>query len=145
MNFVDQATVTVQAGKGGNGSVSFRHERFAPRGGPDGGDGGDGGDIVFVASNSQSSLAVFRYTKHLQADSGGDGGHKRQHGKNGHDLIVAIPVGTEVKDENGTVLADLVDNNQRAVIAVGGYGGFGNAHFVSSRRQAPNFAEKGEP
>lgn len=145
MNFIDQANVSVQAGDGGNGRVSFRHEKFISRGGPDGGDGGHGGDVVFKASNNSNSLAFFRYTKKLQAESGQAGGNKKKHGKSGEDLIVIVPVGTEARDSEGNVVADLVTDGQTEVVALGGKGGFGNAHFVSSRRQAPNFAEKGEP
>ncbi|MGH7234534.1 MAG: GTPase ObgE [Candidatus Saccharimonadales bacterium] len=145
MNFIDQATVSVEAGNGGNGRASFRHEKFVSRGGPDGGDGGDGGDVILRASNNQDSLATFRYTKQLKAEDGAMGGNKKKHGKSGLDLVVEVPVGTEAKDENGNLVADLVDEAQSEVVAVGGRGGFGNTHFVSSRRQAPNFAEKGEP
>ena len=145
MNFIDQAEVSVQAGGGGNGRVSFRRERYVAHGGPDGGDGGDGGSIIFRASNNQSSLAVFRYSKKLKAESGEPGGNKRKHGKSGQDLIVALPLGTEVRDETGRIVADLATLHLDVVIAKGGKGGFGNAHFVNSRRQAPAFAEKGEP
>ena len=145
MNFIDQANVEVSAGNGGNGRNSFRREKFVSRGGPDGGDGGDGGDVILRASTNQNSLATFRYTKQLKAESGQPGGTNRKHGKSGQDLIVAVPVGTEARDEEGNLLADLTEDKQLAVIALGGKGGFGNAHFVSSRRQAPDFAEKGEP
>jgi len=145
MNFIDQAVVSVQAGKGGDGHISFRKEKFISKGGPDGGDGGDGGDVILRSSNNQDSLAVFRYTKLLKAESGQPGNRNRKHGKSGLDLIVDVPVGTEAKDESGNLIADMTDNGQTSVIAVGGKGGFGNAHFVSSRRQAPNFADLGEP
>lgn len=145
MNFIDIAEVSVVAGKGGDGKVSFRHERYVSRGGPDGGDGGDGGDVILQASNNQNSLATFRYTKQLKAQSGEQGGNNRKHGKSGEDLVVKVPVGTQARDENGNLVADLAADGETAVIALGGKGGFGNAHFVSSRRQAPNFAEKGEP
>ncbi len=145
MNFIDQASVSIQAGDGGDGRVSFRHEKFVSRGGPDGGDGGDGGDVIFKATNNSNSLAFFRYSKQLKAESGQPGGNKRKHGKSGKDLIIVVPVGTEAKDPNGNVVADLIEDGQTDVVALGGKGGFGNAHFVSSRRQAPNFAEKGEP
>ncbi len=145
MNFVDLADVSVIAGKGGDGKISFRHERFVSKGGPDGGDGGDGGDVVFAASNDQNSLAMFRYTKQLKAESGQPGGNKRKHGKNGRDLIVNVPVGTVAKAHGDEVIADLTEDGEIAIIALGGKGGYGNAHFVNSHRQAPNFAEKGEP
>lgn len=145
MNFIDKAKVTVRAGAGGDGKMSFRQEKFIAKGGPDGGDGGNGGNVVFEASRNQNTLAAFRYQKELTAESGQSGGKKKMHGKSGKDLIVPVPVGTVVADLDGNELADLVEDGQRAVIAKGGKGGFGNAHFVSSRRQAPKFAEKGEP
>ncbi len=145
MNFIDQASVSVVAGRGGDGRVSYRREKFISKGGTDGGDGGDGGDVILRASNNQNSLAVFRYSKQLKAEAGQPGSTNRKHGKSGKDLIVDVPVGTETKDELGNVLADLTEDGQMEVIALGGKGGFGNAHFVSSVRQAPDFAEKGEP
>lgn len=144
MNFIDKVEVTVAAGDGGNGRVSFRREKFISKGGPDGGDGGDGGNVVLVASRNQNTLARFRFQKELRAEPGGAGDKKRMHGKNGADLLVDVPVGTVAMKEDGTVVADLTDDGQRAVVASGGRGGFGNAHFVSSVRQAPKFAEKGE-
>ncbi len=137
--------MTVAAGNGGNGAVSFRHEIYVDRGGPDGGDGGDGGDIVLVASRNQNTLANFRFQKTIKAEDGKNGSKQRKHGRSGADLEVAVPVGTVVIDEHGGELADLSADGQRAVIAYGGKGGFGNAHFVSSVRQAPRVAERGEP
>jgi GTP-binding protein len=141
--FIDKVTVEVQAGDGGNGRVSFRHEKFIDRGGPDGGDGGNGGDVVLVASRNQNTLARFRFDKLIKAEDGQNGDKQKKHGRSAKDLEVPVPVGTVVLTEDGAVLADLIEDGQRAVIANGGRGGFGNAHFVSSRRQAPNFAEKG--
>ncbi len=145
MAFVDRVEITVVAGDGGNGKLSFRHEKFIDKGGPDGGDGGDGGDIVLSASRNQNTLAAFRYRKTLQAEAGKPGGKSRKHGRSAPDLIVAVPVGTIATTGDGETLADLTQDGQQAIVAKGGGGGFGNAHFVSSRRQAPNFAEKGEP
>jgi GTP-binding protein len=145
MNFVDTVTVKVSAGSGGDGKLSFRREKFISMGGPNGGDGGDGGDIVLMASRNQNTLTAFRYQKELRADPGQPGGKSNKHGRSGKDLIVAVPVGTIATDEKGNVVADLVRDGQTAVLAKGGRGGFGNAHFVSSRRQTPKFAEKGEP
>ncbi len=145
MNFIDKATVAVKAGGGGNGALSFRHEKFVDKGGPDGGDGGKGGDIVLVASRNQNTLASFRFQKELLAEPGQAGGKSRKHGKNGKDLLVQVPVGTQAADEQGIIIADLPEDGARAIIAQGGRGGFGNAHFVSSTRQAPRIAEKGEP
>ncbi len=141
--FVDNARVIVTAGKGGNGIISFRRERYISKGGPDGGDGGNGGDVVFVASNNENTLADFRYQKQLEAEDGGNGSSAKRHGKRGSDLVVKVPVGTQVSHKN-ELIADFVEDGQTEVIAVGGKGGFGNAHFTSSTRQAPKIAEKGE-
>jgi GTP-binding protein len=145
MSFVDKVAVMVVAGSGGNGKLSFRREKFVDKGGPDGGDGGHGGDIVLLASRNQNTLAAFRYHKELRAEAGQAGDKSRKHGRSGNDLLVAVPIGTIASKADGTVVADLVEDNQQAIVAKGGRGGFGNAHFVSSRRQAPKFAEKGEP
>lgn len=132
------------AGPGGNGKLSFRREKFISKGGPDGGDGGNGGNVVLCASRNQNTLAAFRYQKELKAEPGKPGDKSRKHGRSGKDLLVAVPVGTVATFE-GKIVADLIEDGQQAVVAKGGKGGFGNAHFVSSRRQAPTFAEKGEP
>lgn len=141
--FVDKAVVKVEAGKGGDGAVSFRHEKFVEKGGPDGGDGGKGGDVVFQADRNQNTLADFRFTPELKAKKGENGAKRKRHGKNGHDLIVKVPVGTQVKNGE-SVVADFTEDSQKQIIARGGDGGFGNAHFTSSTRQAPRVAEKGE-
>jgi GTP-binding protein len=143
--FVDIATVRLKAGDGGNGVVSFRHEIYVDKGGPDGGDGGKGGDIILVASRNQNTLASFRYSKELKADPGGSGAKRRRHGRNGKTMRVAVPVGTVVYDKDGSELCDLGSDGLEAVVAKGGNGGFGNAHFTSSTRQTPRIAEKGEP
>jgi GTP-binding protein len=145
MSFVDKVTVSVNAGAGGDGKLSFRREKFIDKGGPDGGDGGDGGDVVLQASRNQNTLAAFRYQKELKADAGQPGGKSRKHGRSAKNLIVQVPVGTVAYSPDGAIVADLTVDGQTAVVAKGGKGGFGNAHFVSSRRQAPKFAEKGEP
>jgi GTP-binding protein len=142
--FVDRVNVVLRAGDGGDGAMSFRHEKFRPLGGPDGGDGGDGGSIVLRASRNQDSLAAFRYKKLLHAEDGKPGFKSKKHGRSAPDLEVDVPVGTMVINESGDVLADLTSDGQRTVIAMGGKGGFGNAHFISSTRQAPRVAEKGE-
>ena len=144
VSFIDKVPVTVHAGNGGNGAVSFRHEKFIDHGGPDGGNGGDGGSVVFVASNNQDTLASFRFQKELRAEDGTAGSKRRKHGKNGADLRVMVPVGTTVASDTGEIIADLEQDGQEAVIAKGGKGGFGNAHFISSIRQTPRIAEKGE-
>lgn len=143
MNFIDSANVTVIAGDGGNGRVSFRHEKFIDRGGPDGGNGGDGGSVVFVASRNQNTLMAFRFQKERKAENGQAGDKQKKHGRRGKNLIVPVPVGTVVIFE-GEEIADLKQDGQEFVAAKGGRGGFGNAHFISSVRQAPNFSEPGE-
>src|ERR1700722_12871877 len=137
MSFVDKVLVSVIAGNGGNGKMSFRTEKFVDRGGPDGGDGGNGGNVILLASRNQNTLAAFRYQKELKADDGRPGGKTRKHGRSAQDLLVAVPVGTLATNEAGEVVADLVEDGEQAIVAKGGKGGFGNAHFVSSRRQAP--------
>lgn len=148
--FVDKAKVSLKAGKGGDGAVSFRHEIYIPKGGPDGGDGGKGGDIVFRADKDTNTLIDFRFTPILEAESGKNGSGQRSAGRSGKDLIVEVPIGTVVyRSENDgssrTVMADLNYDGAEAIIAKGGDGGFGNAHFKSSTRQAPIIAEVGEP
>lgn len=142
--FVDKVKVSVRAGNGGNGVVSFRHEIYVDKGGPDGGDGGDGGDVILEASLSQNTLASFRFQKQIIAEDGQAGSKRKMHGRNGKDLLVKVPVGTVVSNSEGLVLVDLAQNKQKAIIAQGGKGGFGNAHFTSSVRQTPRIAEKGE-
>ena len=167
--FVDTAKVKLEAGKGGDGAVSFRHEIYIPKGGPDGGDGGKGGSIIFQADKDTNTLLDFRYNPILKAENGRNGAGQRAAGRSGHDLIVKVPIGTvvyrlrtgdaawgtptsdsavgedaaagPVRDQ----IADLVKDGQQAVIAHGGDGGFGNAHFKSSTRQTPRIAEVGEP
>ncbi|MEI7682716.1 MAG: GTPase ObgE [Candidatus Saccharibacteria bacterium] len=142
--FVDKVAVTIQAGDGGDGRVNFRKEKFIDRGGPDGGDGGNGGSIIFTASWNQNTLANFRYQRLLKAADGQPGDKQKKHGRNGQDMMITVPVGTIITDVEGKLLADLTEDGQQVVIAKGGRGGFGNAHFISSVRQAPRVAEKGE-
>jgi GTP-binding protein len=144
MHFIDSVQIDVIAGDGGDGKLSFRHEKFIDKGGPDGGDAGHGGDVILVASRNENTLATFRYQKEVKAENGQPGGKTRKHGRSAPDLLVPVPVGT-VATHEGKVIADLVLDGQQAIIAKGGKGGYGNAHFVSSTRQAPSFAEKGEP
>jgi GTP-binding protein len=143
--FVDRVEVKIKAGDGGNGALSFRHEKFIDKGGPDGGDGGDGGDVILEASRNQNTLANFRFKKLIKAQDGQPGTERKKHGKSAEDLVVALPVGTMVMNKEGDVLADLTQDGQQTIIAQGGKGGFGNAHFTSSTRQTPRIAEKGEP
>ena len=142
--FVDIAKVSLKAGKGGDGAVSFRREIYIPKGGPDGGDGGKGGDIIFRADKDTNTLIDFRFTPILTAEDGKNGSGTRSAGRSGKDLIVDVPIGTCVK-RDGEIIADLTRDGEEAVIARGGDGGFGNAHFKSSTRQAPIIAEVGEP
>ena len=142
--FVDTAKVSLKAGKGGDGAVSFRHEIYVPKGGPDGGDGGKGGDIIFRADKDTNTLIDFRFTPILEAEPGKNGSGQRSAGRSGKDLVIDVPIGTVVK-KDGIIIADLTEDGQEAIIAKGGDGGFGNAHFKSSTRQAPIIAEVGEP
>ena len=141
--FIDVATVRLKAGKGGDGVVSFRHEKYIDKGGPDGGDGGRGGDIVFRATKRLNTLVQFRYKPELSAENGQPGSKRNKRGKTGESLIVDVPIGTVVTRDNQTI-ADLTEDEQKIIIARGGDGGFGNAHFKSSTRQAPRVAELGE-
>jgi len=141
--FVDSAVVHISAGRGGDGRVSFRTEKYVEHGGPDGGDGGRGGNIIFEASNSQNTLADFRVKQELKAENGEAGSMRKRHGKNGADIVVKLPVGTLVY-KGDELLADLIHPGQQVIAAKGGDGGFGNAHFKSSTRQAPRVAELGE-
>lgn len=143
--FVDQVKIFVKGGRGGNGVVSFRREKFVPRGGPDGGDGGSGGDVVLVATREKTTLVDLSYRPHLHAPRGLHGQGKKKHGKTRSPLYIRVPVGTVVKDEEGLLLADLCHEGMKAVVARGGRGGRGNTRFTTSRRRAPDFAEKGEP
>ena len=129
--FVDTAKVKLQAGKGGNGAVSFRREIYIPKGGPDGGDGGKGGSIIFRADKDTNTLLDFRFNPELTAEDGKNGSGQRSAGRSGKDLIVEVPIGTIVKRDE-EILADLTRDQEEAVIAKGGDGGFGNAHFKSS-------------
>lgn len=141
--FADTAEVMIVAGKGGRGVVSFRHEKYVDKGGPDGGDGGKGGDVIFIADNNVNTLASFRFKPELRAGDGEAGGKRRKHGADGVDKLVKVPVGTAVY-RDGRLVAELTTSGQRRAVAFGGAGGFGNAHFKSSTRQTPRVAEVGE-
>ena len=142
--FCDTAKVSIKAGKGGDGAVSFRREIYINKGGPDGGNGGKGGSIIFVADKDTNTLIDFRFNPILTAEDGGNGSGTRSAGRSGKNLIVEVPIGTVVK-RDGKIIADLTHDREEAVIAKGGDGGFGNAHFKSSVRQTPIVAEVGEP
>ncbi len=142
--FVDRARISIKSGKGGDGAVTFRRDPFVPEGGPDGGDGGRGGDIVFVADRNLRTLMDFRYQRKYQAENGQNGMKRNRFGKAGENLIIKVPMGTVVIDEEtGHIMKDLVEDGESFVACKGGRGGRGNVHFKNSVRQAPNFAEAG--
>jgi len=144
--FVDQAKIHVKAGNGGAGCISFRREKYVPKGGPDGGDGGDGGDVILIADPQVHTLYDFHHQVHFRAENGKPGMGKKMKGKNGEDLILRVPVGTVIKDaETGEILGDLIEPEQTLVVARGGKGGRGNVHFATPVRQAPRIAEPGKP
>lgn len=142
--FVDRAKITIKSGKGGNGAVTFRREPFVPEGGPDGGDGGNGGNVVFLADENMRTLMDFKYRKKYEAEDGQNGMKKKRYGKDGEDLIIKVPIGTMVIDEeSGKIMMDMTSHGQSFVAAKGGKGGKGNTKFATPTRQAPNFAEAG--
>lgn len=144
--FFDKAKIYVKGGDGGNGCVAMRREKYVPDGGPWGGDGGRGGDVIFRADEGLRTLVDFRYKRHYKADRGRHGEGKNMHGASGGDLVLRVPAGTLVKDDDtGEVIADLIINGQEVVVARGGRGGRGNAHFATHNNKAPKMAEKGEP
>lgn len=144
MKFVDEVKIFVKAGHGGSGCVSFRREKFVPKGGPDGGDGGKGGDVIFRATESHHTLLDLKYRQHQIAKNGGHGSGNHRTGKSAADLEVPVPVGTVIKNfETGEELADLSENGQTFIAARGGIGGKGNAHFTTSTHQTPRFAQEG--
>jgi GTP-binding protein len=141
MKFVDEARIHVRSGKGGKGCISFRREKYIPKGGPDGGDGGRGGDVILVASPHVQSLLDLSYQRHLKAKNGAHGRGKNQHGGDGEELVARVPLGTLVRDgDTGEILGDLTAADQRLVVARGGHGGKGNGRFATATRQAPRFS-----
>lgn len=144
--FLDEVIITVRSGKGGDGVVHFRREKYVPFGGPDGGDGGKGGDVILEVLPALNTLAAFRHRTHFRAQDGANGAKQNMTGRSGEDLILYVPPGTVVyDDESGEILGDLVEPGQRLIVARGGRGGRGNAHFATSRQQTPRVAERGEP
>lgn len=144
--FIDYAKIFIKSGDGGNGCVSFRREKFVPKGGPNGGDGGDGGNVIFKSTANLSTLLDYRYNKHFRAKRGehGQGGDKT--GKNGKDIIIKVPMGTIVRNAGtGEIMAELLEDNEEVTVLEGGKGGRGNVHFKSSTNQAPRIADKGRP
>ncbi len=143
--FADRARIIIKSGKGGDGHVSFRREKYVPDGGPDGGDGGKGGDVIFVVDEGLNTLTDYRHRRKFAAQPGEEGGKKNCHGKNGEDLVLKVPEGTVIKDaESGKVIADMSGDNRRCVILKGGRGGLGNQHFATSTMQAPKYAQPGQ-
>jgi len=146
MKFLDEAKVYIRSGDGGNGCVSFRREKFIEFGGPNGGDGGKGGDVIAEAVDGLNTLIDYRYQQHFTAKNGRAGMGKDRHGANGADAVLKVPVGTQIYEEDGeTLLADLTEPSERVVLARGGNGGFGNAHFKTSTNRAPRRANPGQP
>jgi GTP-binding protein len=142
----DHTKIYVKAGNGGDGSIHFRREKYVPFGGPDGGDGGRGGSIYIEATSNMNTLIDYRYRQHFKAGSGGHGGGQKKHGAKGEDLVLRVPRGTVIRDaETNELIADLVDDGQRVMVARGGRGGLGNVHFATATHQAPREAQKGEP
>ena len=143
-SFVDRASITAKAGNGGNGCVSFYREKFVQNGGPDGGDGGRGGDVVLLADENMHTLLDFRFRAKYEAEAGQDGSGRRCLGKRGEDLVIKVPVGTVIREkESGVVVADMYEAGRRKILLHGGRGGWGNMHFATPTRQAPNFAKPG--
>ncbi len=142
--FADQARIIIKSGKGGNGHVSFRREKYVPNGGPDGGDGGKGGDVIFEIDTGVNHLSDYRHHRKFVAESGEEGGKSRRHGKSGEDLVLKVPAGTIIKDaQKGRIIADLSGENTRVLVLKGGRGGLGNQHYATSRMQAPHYAQPG--
>lgn len=144
VRFVDEVKIEVRAGHGGAGSASFRREKFVPKGGPDGGDGGRGGHVILMASRDRNTLQELYLRKRLIAENGRGGSGRNKHGRDGEDIVVTVPVGTIVKDEEGQVLADLDADGRQWIMAKGGRGGLGNSHFATSVNRAPRYAQPGE-
>lgn len=144
--FIDRARIFVQSGRGGDGMSSFRHEKFVPKGGPNGGDGGQGGNVVLVADRNVNTLVDFRFRRLFKAKPGGKGEGSNKYGRNAEDLLITVPLGTVVRDEESDkIIADLSHDGQQAIVAKGGRGGRGNWHFRTSANRTPTFAERGEP
>lgn len=144
--FADRAKIVVRSGKGGDGHVSFRREKYVPNGGPDGGDGGHGGSVIFEVDDGLNTLTDFRHIRKYCAEHGEDGGKKNCRGKNGQDIIIKVPEGTVIKEaESGKVITDMSGDNRRVVLLTGGRGGNGNQHYATSTMQAPKYAQPGQP
>ena len=144
--FADRAKIYVKSGRGGDGHVSFRREKYVPNGGPDGGDGGNGGSVIFVVDEGLNTLADFRHIRKYCAENGEEGGKKNCHGKSGKDIVIKVPAGTVIKEaESGRVITDMSGANKRYTLLTGGRGGCGNQHYATSTMQAPKYAQPGQP
>jgi len=141
---IDQVFINVNSGNGGNGAISGRHEKFIPKGGPDGGDGGNGGSIVFVGNRNLNTLLTFRYQKIFVAENGGNGSSKNKHGNNGKDMLIEVPIGTQITNVDNELIVDMTNHNQIFIVAQGGRGGYGNVKYTSSTNQYPVIAQNGE-
>ena len=141
---IDQIFINIKSGKGGDGAISGRHEKFIPRGGPDGGDGGDGGNVYFIADENERTLLPFRYKKIFTAENGGNGAGAKKHGANGKDITIRVPIGTQIFDDNEFLLVDMIEQNQKTLVLSGGKGGNGNVKYASSTNQYPVIAQAGE-
>ncbi len=146
MRFVDEVKINISSGRGGDGCVGFRREKYIPFGGPDGGDGGDGGNVIFLADEGVNTLVNFRGKKNYHAENGEGGMGRQRHGKYGEDIVIKVPVGTIIRNvETNQIIADLTENGEQTLIAEGGRGGLGNTNFKSSTNQAPRYAQEGKP
>ena len=144
--FADRARIFIKSGKGGDGHVSFRREKYVPNGGPDGGDGGKGGDVIFEVDEGLNTLTDFRHKRKYHAENGEEGKKKNCFGRNGADIVVKVPPGTVLKEvESGKVIADMSGDNKRQIILKGGRGGKGNQHYATATMQAPKYAQPGQP
>lgn len=144
--FADRARIYIRAGKGGDGHVSFRREKYVPDGGPDGGDGGKGGDVIFVVDEGMNTLTNYRHVTKYKAEDGEQGGKRNCHGSNGADVVLKVPPGTVIKDsETGKVILDMAYKKEPVVLLAGGRGGKGNRHYVTATMQAPKYAQPGQP
>jgi GTP-binding protein len=141
---IDQILINIKSGNGGQGAISGRHEKFIPRGGPDGGDGGDGGSVYFISDENERTLLAFRYKKNFKAENGGNGAGAKKHGANGKDIFIKVPLGTQIYDESDFLLVDMVEQNQKVQVLPGGKGGNGNVKYSSSTNQYPVIAQSGE-
>ena len=141
---IDQVYINIKSGNGGNGAISGRHEKFIPRGGPDGGDGGNGGDVIFRGNRNINTLIGFRYKKIFKAENGGNGASAKKHGKNGKSIYIDVPTGTQIVDSNEEIIFDIVEHDQEEIVIFGGQGGYGNVKYTSSTNQYPVIAQNGE-